>query len=254
MRQPPREEERHDPVGGQPGGGPAKRGDPMNKLVRRRHISDVRTLAAFRFPVGPAGLVIGRVSDGTPVILRFFGSEPTRIAAVGGWWLGRLLVFRALALGARVVVRTPRADQWQGLSEWATNRPDRLAVVAGDTPLALPPANASQPVLQVWDGGMPPAATPSVSPWHTHLSLIHQLTQPVPRDLAESDLRIVQCLTGPEAAVMQAQLRLSTQTAGLLQALRPDMVAVLGAGPEKYLWLTPTPGEVQRLGAPRRAG
>jgi len=202
-------------------------------------------------PIASAGLLIGRANGGAPVALRFFRPEPTRVAAIGGWWLGRLLVFRSLALGARVVVRTSAVDQWQGLSEWATGRPDRLAVVAGNAPLTLPPASQTQPVLHVLDRVPAGNLVPDL-PWHTRLSLIHQLSQPAPSELHESDLRLVQRLTGPEVAVAESQLRISAQTAGLLPVLNADMLAVLGAGPDTCVWLTPTAGEQQCLGAPRR--
>lgn len=225
----------------------------MSGVQARRQVADIRALAAFRVPVGPAGMVLGRVSDGSQAVVRFFRPEPTRVAVVGGWWLGRLLVFRSLALGARVVVRTSTVDQWQGLSEWATGRPDRLAVISASAPIALPAASQTQPVLHVLDDGVTGNLVPT-SPWHTRLSLIHQLTQPAPRQLGESDLRIMQRLTGPEAAVAQSHLRLSAQTAGLLQVLEADMLAVLGAGPDTCLWLTPTSNELQTLGPPRRHG
>lgn len=227
----------------------------MSGFRTRRSVADVKTLAAFRVPTGPAGLVIGRTSNNSPAVLRFFRPEQIRVAVVGGWWLGRLLVFRALALGARVLVYTPRPDQWQGLSEWATARPDRLAVVAPNRPLAVPPGSQIQPILQIWDGGAPPDKTlPPAQPWHTRLSLIHNLTDPAGRELVESDLRILQTLSAPEAAVAQSRLQLSTQTAGMLQTLRPDMLALFGGGPDTFVWLAPTSSEMQRLGPPRRHG
>lgn len=217
---------------------------------------DVKALAAFRVPALPAGLVIGRSSDGNPAVVRFFRPEPTRVAVVGGWWFGRLLVFRTLALGARVLVYTSRPDQWQGLSEWATGRPDRLAVITGNRPVVVPPGSQTQPVLQIWDGGLPLGAPmPPSRPWQTQMSLLHQLTDPVGRELAESDLQFMQTLTAPEAAVAQSRKRLSNRTAQLLQALRHDMLAVFGPDfADPFLWLTPTSGEVRRLGPPRRHG
>jgi type VII secretion protein EccE len=199
------------------------------------------------------GLLLGRDASHEPVALRIFRPGPTRLAAVGGWWLARLLVFRALAVGARIVVRTAYPREWTALSETVTGVTGRLYVVPADRPMTLA-GSAHAPVLHLDDLG--PDATgdtpPPLGPWQTRLTLMPQFAAHGFATLAAADAVVMQRLGAEEAAAAGAVLRLSEETLRLIQVMHDDMLAVLGGGADRYVWTSPTPVEESVLGAARR--
>jgi hypothetical protein len=201
---------------------------------------------------GPAGLVLGRDAAGDLVRVRLFRPEPTRVTFVGGGWAARLLVFRLLALGARVAVRATEPYRWTALDETAGGVGDRVWPVQGDQVLDLP-ADDTSPVLHLYDVGTGAAPERTLlGPWHTQLTVLARLTSTVSRPVAESDLVLLQRLSEPEAALAAAVMGLGGETASLLQAMRDDMVAVAGGRADRYVWFTPTSVEQRLFGAPQR--
>jgi hypothetical protein len=202
---------------------------------------------------GPAGLVLGRDVAGEPVRLRLFRPYPTRVALVGGGWAAQLLVFRLLALGTRVAVRAPQPQRWTALDETAGGVGDRVFAVRDDQPFELP-ADDMHPVLHLYDIGAGAAVPPrpALGPWHTQLTVLAKLTLTVSQPIAEADLVLLQQLGEPEAALAMASLGLSRETATLMQAMRDDMVAVVGGRADRYVWLGATSVEQRLFGPPQR--
>jgi hypothetical protein len=202
---------------------------------------------------GPAGLVLGRDAAGDPVRLRLFRPEPTRVAFIGGAWAAQLLVFRLLALGTRVAVRTPQPQRWTALDETAGGVGDRVFAVRHDQPIDLP-ADDMHPVLHLYDIGAGAAVPPrpALGPWQAQLTVLAKLTLTVSRPVAEADLVLSQRPSEPEAALATASLGLSRDTAALMQAMRDDMVAVVGGRADRYVWLSATSIEQRLFGAPQR--
>lgn len=202
---------------------------------------------------GPAGLVLGRDAAGETVRLRLFRPEPTRVAFIGGAWAAQLLVFRLLALGTRVAVRAAQPQRWTALDNTAGGVGDRVFPVRGDQPLELP-ADDMRPVLHLYDIGAGAAvpSRPALGPWQTQLTVLGKLTLTVSRPVAEADLVLLQRLTEPEAALATASLGLSRDTATLMQAMRDDMVAVVGGRADRYVWLSATSIEQRLFGAAQR--
>jgi type VII secretion protein EccE len=193
--------------------------------------------------VGSTGLLLGRDAEGVPVALRLFRPVATRVTAVGGWWLPRLLAFRALGTGARVVVRTPAPDRWTGLGE-----PGRYFVGAADRAVTMA-GTAHSPVLLIDDVGadpLPPAA------WQTALTVRPTLEPEDRASLVAADALLLQRLDPGEAAVAGGMLDLTDETTRLVQAMAEDMVAVVGGGADRYVWTAPTGVELSLLGAARR--
>jgi hypothetical protein len=222
-----------------------------------RHVAAPAAFATVAVPATSAGLVLGRDHERSPVIVRVFRPEPTRLALVGGWWAARLLVFRALAVGARAAVYTTLPDQWRGFGEAATGRPDRVVFAPpGGPPIGPPagaPASAAQPLLHVYDVGPTGAPSrPALGAWQTQLTLLPQLTEQGVHILDEADLTVLQRLTEAEVAIASRPLRLNQQAVGHMPALPDDMLAILGGSTDRYLWIFQTPTEASLLGQPQR--
>ena len=89
-------------------------------------------------------------------------------------------------------------------------------------------------------------------PWQTLLTVLPVLSAGTAATLTEAELVALQRLSAEEAAVAAQALQLTEGTAGLLQMLEPDMLALLGGGADRYVWINPTPTETAHLGMPRR--
>ncbi|MFC7480515.1 hypothetical protein ACFQX7_11310 [Luedemannella flava] len=131
----------------------------LTRLHIGYHTANAAALAQLRLPSPPVGLVLGMDADRNPVPIAFFRRQPTRIAAVGTPWLAQLFAFRALGLGARVVIVTSDPAAWHGFGERATGRGDQVAVLANEQPLALT-ASSRQPMLLLYDRGSVGASLP----------------------------------------------------------------------------------------------
>ncbi|GAA4255261.1 hypothetical protein [Dactylosporangium darangshiense] len=211
------------------------------------HEVTAEALGQVRAGTGPAGLIIGVDYQRRPVPVRLFRPEPTRVTLVGGLWAQRILVFRALALGARVIVMGTDPRPWQGLGEWATGMNDRMVLWNDPRPPAAP-ASPRQPLLIV-----APAGTPAqLGAWQTQIAVVPQLAPELAHTLQGVDLVMLQQLSPPEAAVAAAALNLPENGAGPLQEMTPDMLALMGGGANRYVWLAPTSIERQYHGQPAR--
>ena len=70
--------------------------------------------------------------------------------------------------------------------------------------------------------------------------------------LQECHLVMLQRLTDPEMTVAATALRLSGQHSQLLQVMSDDMLALLGGGTDRYVWLAPTAVEHAYIAASSR--
>jgi hypothetical protein len=228
-------------------------GPPVGRLHRLRigsHTMTYPAAAQLGVPSPSTGLILGADRDRQPMPIRFFRPEPTKVSLVGEVWAAQVLAFRALALGARVVVITVEPAMWGAFGPWATGRNDRVAVLPGEAPLAVT-GTAQQPMLLLYDlGVVGPTAPPELGPWQTQLTVLRQLRPSGVAALQGGDLVMLKRLTEPEAALSAGPLRLSAQSVQLLQVLENDMVALLGGGADRYVWLTLT--GVERQLAARR--
>jgi hypothetical protein len=200
----------------------------------------------------PAGLLIGRDQQQAPVPLRLFAPEPVRATLVGGVWAAQLLLFRAFAAGARVVVVTTEPHAWTGFGERATGQQHRLTVVATE-PGGPYSGTAQTPLLTVHDLGLSgPMTSPPLGPWHSQLTVLRQLDRAGVPALQEASLVVMQRLGGDEATLAAAALKLRPQSGQLLQSMNDDMMVLIGDGDDRYLFLNQTGIEQQYIGLPRR--
>ena len=207
-------------------------------------------LGSLVAPVRSAGLLLGEDRRQRPVLLRMFGPKTVRVTAVGGVWFGQLLAFRALALGARIFVRTTSPQQWENLGYAATGRTDRLQVGTADQQ-PIVGGGPAQPLFILDDFGQIGAAI-KATPWLAHLTLLRQLTPRGVNSLKDADVVLLQRLTAAEAEIATTVLRLEQRNAMRVQALFDDMIAVVGGEIDRHASLTPTPIEQGLLGPPGR--
>lgn len=215
------------------------------------HVVTGETLRRMTGTLPGTGLILGVDRQRQPILVRLFRPAPTKVTLVGGVWAQRLLAFRALALGARVVLITTDPGAWQGFGELATGRSDRVALWNNPRPPVVP-ATAQQPALIIADtGAYGGAPLPEPRPWQTQLIVVRQLGTDNVRALQDCDLVIMQRLAAPEASVAVQAMGLTGQSTQLLQLMGEDMFALLD-GDTRYVWLSPTGVERQYNGAPRR--
>lgn len=202
-------------------------------------------LAALELPLGESGLMVGTNRHGGGVTVRLFGPGPTRVLLVGGVRAAQLMALRALALGARVVVRTSRPRAWEPFVRGVGGA---VPLVPPGRPVGGAPGSPLRPLLLVADGGAPPA---EAGPWCSVLLLRDELVAGDGPVLARADLAILQPLDAGEAALAGAALGLGG-SAQWLTRIRDDMVAMVNRRALRWALLSPTPIEAQLVGRPSR--
>ncbi|MEV0843933.1 hypothetical protein AB0I55_30860 [Actinocatenispora sera] len=225
---------------------------PFQRLRAGMHGVSRGALQQIEVPGTSSGLLLGRDGNKAPVLVRMFRDEPTRLSLIGGLWGARVTVFRALAMGARVVVFTNQPSEWQGFGRWATGRDDRVAVMSGERAVTVG-ATATSPALMLYDVGPHGAQQPpALGPWQTQLTVLRQLTAYGFPSVQASNMIFLQRLASGEASAAASVLQLTSETVNLLQVMRDDMMAVLGGQADRYLWLNPTDVESRQFGAAHR--
>lgn len=247
------------PGGPGPAGGPAQRENPTARARRSRAITPLRIgrhhapeAALERLQLaGTFGLRLGRDSDGQPVAITLFHPDPWSVTLVGGMWAAKLLAFRALRFGARVLVSVGSSAGWSELGQAATGRTDRIVVAAPGSPVGVT-ASADTPVLLLWDADTPPVPGEPAA-WQTRLTLTRRLTPDRVGAITGADMLLMQRLTPNETSVVVPALRLAPGPAQQLSMLGKDMLAVLTRRNAQYVWLSgDDPVERDRIGQPGR--
>lgn len=248
------------PSGGTgPSGGPGSRDSGKPRVRRDRRIVPLR-IGRHRAPdgaldrlqlAGTFGLRLGRDGDGQPVAITMFHPDPWSVALVGGLWAAKLLAFRALRFGARVLVNSGTTTDWSELGHAATGRTDRVVVTAPGTPVGVT-GSADTPVLLLWDADTPPVPGEPAA-WQTRLTLTRRLTPDRVDVVRGADMVLMQRLAPSETSVVVPALRLSPGPAQQLSMLGKDMLAVLTRSNAQYVWLAgDDPVERERIGQPGR--
>jgi hypothetical protein len=203
---------------------------------------------ALAVGAGPAGIPLGEDHRGAPVLLRLFRPRPTRVVLVDRGWVERIVILRALALGARVVVHSPEPQHWAGFSEAVTGRPDRFAAVTPDRPFD-PPASVTQPVLHVVEGA-PPAQPPPAGAWCAQLTVAPLLGEQLTPAVLAADLLVLRRLSRREMAVAASVRRLEPRDNAALRTAPDNGLVVFGAGSTRYVMVAATAFEQAMFGSP----
>jgi len=220
-------------------------------VSRGYHLADRAALAQLTLPAVPAGVVVGRDQRRTPTVLRLFQAQPVQAVLVGRWWAARLLVFRALGVGARVVVRTGWPEQWQGLGEEATNRTDRLAIIPVGSVAAVP-ARMDEPALHVVDLGTEGGPQRAhLGPWQAQLTILPGLVPADLQVLTGAQVSVFQRVSPPEAGLAAGALGLDAEVAHHLTLTPDDGLILYGDGTVRYATLGQTDIERKLLGPPQ---
>lgn len=167
-------------------------------------LADSDTAHAIRVHTGGAGLILGADERGRPVTVSFFRSEPTVAMTVGHLGLAQLISFRALALGAQLVVATGRPSAWGPLAHAAAATSEGAVEIV--QPHAQPERFGSslRPFLFVDDSYSTAAvgSTPTMPGWSTVLTVREQLTSWDAAALGRADLIVAQALPPAESALL----------------------------------------------------
>ncbi|MFC7529456.1 type VII secretion protein EccE [Actinoplanes sp. GCM10030250] len=232
----------------------------------------------FDAPVVRAGLILGRNREGGPVRARLFRPDPTLVALIGGLPCAQLVVFRALATGAQVTVRSSRPQDWAPFVRGAAAPGGSITVLPMDQPLDPSAGSPVHPSLTIIDSGQASAtdggsgsgsggsgsgsggsgsgsggsgALDCVERWHTTLVVRDVVSTGDLEIAARADLLILQPLEADEAALLGEALSLG-ETADLLTRMRATMIAVVSRSSVRWAALAETPIEKVLIGDPSR--
>jgi hypothetical protein len=111
-------------------------------------------------PAVPAGLMVGRNRQGHSVQARLFRPAPTLVLLVGGLPGAQLLAFRAIAAGARVLVRSTRPQAWEPFVRGAAAPGKSITVMPPNRLLDIPAGSPLRPTLTIVDTGRAETAHP----------------------------------------------------------------------------------------------
>ncbi len=100
---------------------------PGLKTLSPSRTLEVSRLDDLDLPVSGCGQLLGSDAAGHGVAVRLFGPGLARVRIAGELYLAQQLLFRAIATGARVLVRSDRPHAWRSLLD-AIGAPDRLSV------------------------------------------------------------------------------------------------------------------------------
>jgi hypothetical protein len=214
------------------------------------HLLPVAALPQLDVPLAAGGLVLGQSRPGQPVVVRLFGNRPTYVGIFAAAYVGRLLAFRSLAVGAQVTVLTPRPVSWQSLVGAAPRRRVTL-----DRPGQPAPAGntAVRPLLLGEDVGAGEAPLRrDLSAWQTQLQLRPYVTPQLIAPMRSYDLVVLQRVPPEAVRPIQLAFGLPADTARWFAQLPDDMVAALAGGRVQFVNLVPTQVETTAFGPPTR--
>ena len=223
--------------------------DPLSTLpAAGLHTAGPEALADLQLRAGGDGLVIGRNRQGSPVAVRLFRAEPTRLLLVGGVRCAQLLALRAMALGAHLFVQSAREPDWHGfLHQCGLGRESATFLPPGAQPPA--PQSPARPQLLVVDTGPSMGTAPEVgAPWRATMVVRNDLGSWDLDALVRSDLVVFQRLTTAEAALAASTLGFSGAQSWLSR-IHSEMVGLVSQGRLQWVMLHPTSMESALLGS-----
>ncbi|WP_238017375.1 hypothetical protein KZZ52_01095 [Dactylosporangium sp. AC04546] len=176
--------------------------------------------------LGGDGVALGLDRHGAPIPIRLFRTLPTRVTLIATLRCARLLVTRAAATGAEVVIQSTDARAWAPLLQ--PGGPTSITVFDRATNLRTP--TSTHPQLVVFDSGPAPAP----HPWRTTLLARPHLRPSDVEAMRESDLVLLQSLPEPQATLAAEALGLH-ESASWLPKVGPDMLAIVITG-ESIRW------------------
>jgi ESX secretion system protein EccE len=219
----------------------------IDRLHLGWHSASLVTLSMMSTGAPAAGLILGEDVDHHAVAIRMFRPEPTLVTLIGGVWAAQVIGFRALAVGAGVVVLTDDPASWR---DFAGRAGSRVTVATQ----AQQSADSIGPTLVIRDFAHAATTPPAhdLRTWEAQLTVLRRLDEHGVGPIQDSHVVLAQRLYLDEAMIAVTSMRLTSDNALLLQQLEPEMVAIVGVGTSQYLWWAPTGSETRLLGPARR--
>ncbi len=216
------------------------------------HFASADAFGAITVEAGGAGIVLGVNQHGQSVIVNPFRPEPTRLVAVGTLTFAQLVAFRALGVGAEVLIQSARPAAWGAFARVTGTPNDSIRLVPPGTPIDRP-AQPSRPRLLVVDGGPSVGGSDDAANagWTATLAVREELTAWDVDVLRVADLALLQPLSPAEAGLAASVLGL-TEMKSSLSGIRSDLVTLVGHGTVRWTLVEPTDLERQLIGDPQR--
>jgi len=171
----------------------------------------VDVIGALHLPSSGCGQLIGSDSEGNGVAIRLVGQGISTVYVAGELYLAQQLVFRALAVGERILIRTDRPQAWQQLVTTIGN-PDRLTIAVETH------QSDSAFTAAVVDGVLAPAP-------HAGVTTIYVTGDPMGWPATKPDLQVHQ----PSAIGNHVILRTGTTQVDLTLVSIPRETTYIGA-------------------------
>lgn len=210
------------------------------------HAADAHTTDVLAVHAAGHGLIVGVNEHGGPVTIMLFRPEPTAAVVMGGVRLAQLIAFRALAIGAHVLVQTDRPHAWATFAgdcdlDWGNG-----AAAAGLHHES--PAGSYEPRLVIVDTDATADAAPSpMRAWSTVLTVRSHISGWDTAVLGRADVALLQRLSPDEANVAAAVINVPEfeQENG---DLADDMVALVSHGQLRVVRIAQTTTEHRMIG------
>lgn len=188
------------------------------------HVVHAEPAAGIAMHTGGAGVILGVDTDDNPVTIGLFRPEPTTVVAISGLAFAQLLSFRALAVGAQILVQTPRPGAWESFVHLSAGSTGAIRQVERAGPNRSGTANQPQLLLIDNDSSATTQHRPGAS-FATTLTVHDQLTQWHVASLSGADLVLLQGLSLAEARLAGTALGIATPEHALA-GLPPDTVVL----------------------------
>lgn len=189
------------------------------------HVVPVDPAGSIAMHTGGAGLIIGVDKDNNPMTIGLFRPEPTTVVAISGLALAQLLSFRALAIGAQVLVQTPRPGAWESFVHLSAGSTGAIRQVEVAGPEVSGTANRPQLLLIDNDSSATMQNRPGAS-FATALTVHDQLTRWNSGSLTGADVVLLQGLSLAEARLAGPALGIANPERSLAERSPDEVVLV----------------------------
>lgn len=189
------------------------------------HVLHGEPAGTIAMHTGGAGLIIGLDKNDEPMTIGLFRPEPTTVVAISGLALAQLLSFRALAIGAQVLVQTPRPGAWESFVHLSAGSTGAIRQVERAGSDSAGTANRPNLVLIDNDSSATTQNRPGAS-FATVLTVHDQLTQWNEDSLVGADIVLLQGLTLAEARLAGSALGIANPERALAGLSGDEVVLV----------------------------
>lgn len=190
------------------------------------HLADPDTADAVTVHSAGGGLIVGADQHGNPVTMTLFRPEPTLALLVGALRFAQLIAFRALAIGAQVLVQTGRTTAWSTFARESALRWGTSPTSPGVNQEHQATVNRPR-LLIVGDSESSGTAEPlAAGAWSTVLMVRNELSETDTSALERADLALMQRLSTAEARLVCPIMNVPDEERTMTR-VRGDMVALI---------------------------